>query len=135
MELPALTTITSRTHIVQLILHSLLSAVEPYAIDNRLPFARNPGPHILDRYLVFHILGALTEFERDLIRERTLAGLAAARARGRKGGRPGKLDAKKTATATRLLDDPNQSITEVAQILGVARSTLYRAFKTNKAGR
>lgn len=79
--------------------------------------------------LVFHIFGALAEFERDLIRERTLAGLAAARARGRKGGRPRKLDAKKIATAKRLLEDPNQSVTEVAQILGVARSTLYRTLK------
>jgi len=79
--------------------------------------------------LVFHIFGALAEFERELIRERTLAGLAAARARGRKGGRPRALDAKKIATAKRLLEDPNQSVTEVAEILGVARSTLYRALK------
>ncbi|MBA2665983.1 MAG: recombinase family protein [Trueperaceae bacterium] len=50
--------------------------------------------------------GALAEFERELIQERTRAGLAAARARGRKGGRPRKLDAKKLATARRLLGDP-----------------------------
>jgi DNA invertase Pin-like site-specific DNA recombinase len=79
--------------------------------------------------LVFHIFGALAEFERELIRERTLAGLAAARARGRKGGRPRKLDARKIATARRMLEDPNQTVTEVAEILGVARSTLYRALK------
>lgn len=77
--------------------------------------------------LVFHIFGALAEFERELIRERTLAGLAAARARGRNGGRPRKLDAREIATARRMLEDPNQSVTEVAEILGVARSTLYRA--------
>lgn len=77
--------------------------------------------------LVFHIFGALAEFERELIRERTLAGLASARARGRKGGRPRKLDDRKIATARRMLEDPNLTVTEVAEILGVARSTLYRA--------
>ena len=83
--------------------------------------------------LVFHIFGALAEFERDLIRERTVAGLAAARARGRKGGRPAKLDAKRVATAKRMLEDSNQTVTEVAELLGVARSTLYRALKTAKS--
>lgn len=78
---------------------------------------------------MFHIFGALAELERELIRERTLAGLAAARARGRKGGRPRKLDARKIATAKRMLEDPNQIVTEVAELLGVARSTLYRALK------
>lgn len=83
---------------------------------------------------MFHIFGALAEFERELIRERTLAGLAAARARGRNGGRPRKLDARKIATARRMLDDPNQSVTEVAEILGVARSTLYRTLKEPPKG-
>jgi len=79
--------------------------------------------------LVFHIFGAMAEFERDLIRERTLAGLTAARARGRVGGRPRLLDAKKIDTARRLLGDPNQSISEVARLLGVSRATLYRVLK------
>ena len=79
--------------------------------------------------LVFHIFGALAEFERELIRERTMAGLASARARGRTGGRPRKLDNKKIANARRLLEDPNQSVTEVAGLLGVSRTTLYRALK------
>lgn len=84
---------------------------------------------------MFHIFGALAELERELIRERTLAGLAAARARGRKGGRPRKLDAKKIATARRMPENPNQTVTEVADLLGVAPSTLYRALKQapNKA--
>jgi DNA invertase Pin-like site-specific DNA recombinase len=83
--------------------------------------------------LVFHIFGALAEFERELIQERTRAGLAAARARGRKGGRPRKLDAKKIATARRMLGDPEQTVSEVAQILGVSRATLYRALKAADA--
>ena len=79
--------------------------------------------------LVFHIFGALAEFERELIRERTLAGLASARARGRKGGRPKKLTAKAVAKARLLLSDPSQSATEVAKDFGVSRATLYRALK------
>src|SRR5690554_2478525 len=77
--------------------------------------------------LVFHIFGALAEFERELIRERTNAGLAAARARGRKGGRPRKLTKSQVATAKILLKDREHSVTALAEILGVSRSTLYRA--------
>jgi len=80
--------------------------------------------------LVFHIFGALAEFERELIRERTMAGLAAARARGRKGGRPRKLTDKQIAMARQLLQDPKQQVTEVAKMLGVARSTLYVALRS-----
>lgn len=79
--------------------------------------------------LTFHIFGALAEFERELIRERTKAGLAAARARGRKGGRPKKLDSKKLSTAKQLLGNPGQTVSEVAELLGVARSTLYRTLR------
>jgi DNA invertase Pin-like site-specific DNA recombinase len=70
--------------------------------------------------LVFHIFGALAEFERELIRERTRAGLAAARARGRQGGRPKKLDsARKLAMAQALYQDGTHSIADICQILGV----------------
>jgi DNA invertase Pin-like site-specific DNA recombinase len=60
--------------------------------------------------LIFHVFGALAEFERDIIRERTLAGLAAARARGRKGGRPRNLDDKKRRHAVALHGDPTNSV-------------------------
>lgn len=76
--------------------------------------------------LIFHVFGALSQFEREVIRERTNAGLAAARARGRKGGRPFKLDEKKAAMANELLQNPRNSVTEVSKILGVSRATLYR---------
>jgi DNA invertase Pin-like site-specific DNA recombinase len=77
--------------------------------------------------LIFHIFGALAEFERELIRERTRAGLAAARARGRQGGRPKKLDtARKLAMAQALYQDGTHSIADICQILGVSRATLYR---------
>ena len=75
--------------------------------------------------LVFHIFGALAEFERNLIRERTRAGLAAARARGRKGGRPRALDEKKTQLLYQLYDERKRTVEEICDILGISRSTLY----------
>ena len=76
--------------------------------------------------LVFHVFGALAEFERDLVRERTNAGLAAARARGRRGGRPTILDATRTALARSLCAERGVGVGEVATAFGVSRSTLYR---------
>jgi DNA invertase Pin-like site-specific DNA recombinase len=76
--------------------------------------------------LIFHVFGALAEFERDIIRERTMAGLKAARARGRKGGRPKIMDEKMVAMAKTLMADRNNCVREVCKTLGVSRSTLYR---------
>jgi len=84
--------------------------------------------------LVFHIFAALAEFERDIIRERTNAGLAAARARGRKGGRKPKLTPGKLATARQLYDARDKTVGEIAEIVGVARSTLYRALSPAPSG-
>ena len=75
--------------------------------------------------LIFHIFGALAEFERNLIQERTQAGLAAARARGRKGGRPKSLDVKKTELLYQLYDEKQHSIQEICNLVGVSKSTLY----------
>ncbi|MEM9954973.1 MAG: recombinase family protein [Chloroflexota bacterium] len=75
--------------------------------------------------LVFHLFGALAEFERSLIRERTKAGLASARERGRVGGRPRKLSDEDIAKAKAMLRDPDISAKQVAQTLGVSVSTLY----------
>src|SRR5262245_37661967 len=76
--------------------------------------------------LIFHVFGALAEFERDLIRERTAAGLAAARARGRLGGRPRLLDEKKQAQALTLHKDPSNTIGDICRTLKVSKATLYR---------
>jgi DNA invertase Pin-like site-specific DNA recombinase len=78
--------------------------------------------------LVFHIFGALAEFERELIRERTQAGLRAARARGRLGGRPrGALaDPKKLAMARSLYNDKKHTVDEICKILTIGRTTFYR---------
>lgn len=80
--------------------------------------------------LIFHVFGALAEFERDLIRERTQAGLAAARARGRLGGRPKKLtDAKQLELARTLYESGQTDIATICRTLGISRATLYRALK------
>lgn len=76
--------------------------------------------------LVFHIFAALAEFERGIIRERTVAGLQAARDRGARPGRKPALTAKDIAAAKALLQDASISVTDVARRLGVAASTLYR---------
>ena len=76
--------------------------------------------------LVFHIFGALAEFERSIIRERTTAGLKAARDRGRLGGRPPALSAADLAAARAMLSDPEITVEAGAKRLGVAPSTLYR---------
>jgi DNA invertase Pin-like site-specific DNA recombinase len=84
--------------------------------------------------LIFHVFGALAEFERDLIRERTLAGLHAARARGRRGGRPRLLgSAKKVALVQTMHADKTNSIEEICQTLHISRATLYRYLKLNVA--
>ena len=83
--------------------------------------------------LIFHMFGALAEFERDIIRERTMAGLAAARARGRLGGRP-KAHAlntqKKVTLAQSLYDNKDNTIDEICKTLNISRATLYRYIKT-----
>ena len=76
--------------------------------------------------LIFHDFGALAEFERTLIRERTRAGLAAARIRGRQGGRPRVLSEDKRRMAQALRDDPNQSVATICKALGITRTTFYR---------
>ena len=76
--------------------------------------------------LVFHIFAALAEFERALIRERTKAGLSAARARGRQGGRPKVLSDDKRKMVQALRDDPTQNIQSICKTLGISRTTFYR---------
>lgn len=76
--------------------------------------------------LVFHIFGALAEFERDLIKERTNAGLQAARARGRLGGRPKVLDEKKVARLKAMYDSREYPIDELLAMFQISRGTLYK---------
>src|SRR6266568_7018487 len=76
--------------------------------------------------LIFHIFGALAEFEREIVRERTLAGLAAARARGRTGGRPPSMSTRKLAVARKMYAEQEYTVATIAKTLGVSRATIYR---------
>jgi DNA invertase Pin-like site-specific DNA recombinase len=76
--------------------------------------------------LVFHLFGALAEFERDIIRERTNAGLDAARARGRAGGRPLRMTLEKVAIARQMYDTHEHTVAVIARTLGVSRASVYR---------
>ena len=77
--------------------------------------------------LVFHVFAALAEFERDLIRERTNAGLEAARARGRTGGRPSALSGDQVRAARRMYEQKDMTVAQIGEVLGVSRTTIYRA--------
>lgn len=83
--------------------------------------------------LVFHLFGALAEFERNLIAERTKAGLVAARARGRLGGRPKVLDDKQREALVLLYREKKHSVKEICQIMRISRQTLYNYLRQGKA--
>ncbi len=76
--------------------------------------------------LFFHIFGAIAEFEKNLIIDRTRAGLAAARARGRKGGRPKLLDQSKRALAVKLYHEKDKTVKEICTLMGISKPTLYK---------
>jgi len=77
--------------------------------------------------LIFHVFASLAQFEKGLIRERTVAGLAAARARGRVGGRPTVWTQDKLRTARAMRDSGDYDVTAIAKVLGVSRASVYRA--------
>ncbi len=79
--------------------------------------------------LIFHIFASLSEFERDIIRERTKAGLKSARARGRLGGRPKKMDKEKMIIAKALMKDNTIPVKEICKKLGIGKTTLYKYLK------
>ncbi len=76
--------------------------------------------------LVFHLFASLAQFERDLIRERVRAGITAARARGRVGGRPRVLSGAKAKLAAKLMSDRDRNVADICRALNVSRATLYR---------
>lgn len=76
--------------------------------------------------LVFHVFASLAQFERELIRERTMAGLAAARERGRMGGRKPSLSPAKVRLARHMYDEQTMTVSQIAETLNVSRATIYR---------
>ena len=82
--------------------------------------------------LLFTLMSALAQFERDVIAERTKEGLKAARARGRKGGRP-KCDSRKLQQAIKLYESGQHTVAEIEELTGIKKSTLYRAIKAQKS--
>ncbi len=75
---------------------------------------------------IFHVFASLAEFERDIIRERTNAGLSAARSRGRNGGRPKGVDERKKKAAIALKKEPERSVKDICEIVGISRNTYYK---------
>jgi DNA invertase Pin-like site-specific DNA recombinase len=117
----------SLTHLIELLKGLQGRGIEFISLTEQID-TTTPGGK-----LIFHLMGALAEFERDLIRERTNAGLAAARARGRVGGRPRKLKTNgKVALAQRMFADQSHSIPEICAALGISRATLYRYVREAK---
>jgi DNA invertase Pin-like site-specific DNA recombinase len=84
--------------------------------------------------LVFHIFGALAEFERAIIRERTQAGLTAARSRGRVGGRPKALTSKEIQMLKTMAADKSLTVSDICNTLGIGRTTFYRYVKIGENG-
>src|SRR3712207_3967728 len=113
----------SLEHLIATIRHLEQQGIHFRSLQEQLDTATSGGK------LVFHVFGALAEFERDLIRERTKAGLEAARARGRRGGRPRKLTSKKIEQLRTLAADKRNSVMEICQTLRISRKTFYRYLK------
>jgi DNA invertase Pin-like site-specific DNA recombinase len=82
--------------------------------------------------LFVHLFGALAEFEHNLIKERTKAGLEAARSRGRQGGRPLKLNAEKRQLTVELYNDKKHSLKQICEVVGISKPTLYKYVESNK---
>jgi len=110
----------SLAHLIRTIKELEARGVHFMSLQEQLDTATSGGR------LVFHVFGALAEFERDLIRERTHAGLAAARARGRVGGRPRKLSPKQVEHLRTLAADKDNKVADICQTLGISRKTFYR---------
>ena len=83
--------------------------------------------------LIFHLFGALAEFEKNLTQERTKAGLSAARSRGRLGGRPKKLNLAKRSLVVKLYKDKESSVKEICNMMGISKPTLYKYLREQNA--
>jgi hypothetical protein len=110
----------SLAHLVETVRNLIAQGVGFRSLQENIDTTTSGGKFI------FHVFASLAEFERDIIRERTNAGLSAARARGRKGGRPKGVDEKKKKVALSLKKDPERSVREICQMVGISRNTYYK---------
>src|ERR1700730_4430805 len=118
----------SLTHLIELLKGLKERSIEFVSLTEKIDTSTPGGK------LIFHLMGALAEFERDLIRERTNAGLAAARARGRRGGRPRKIRTNgKIVLARQMFADKSHSIPDMCATLGISSATLYRYVKKSES--
>ena len=115
----------SLQHLVQVIEKLGVSGVGFHSLTENID-TTSPGGMLL-----FHIIGSLSQFERSLISERTRAGLDAAQRRGKRLGRPCLLTQEQLKHAKKMVLSGEQSVSGMAQILGINRATLYRGFKNN----
>jgi DNA invertase Pin-like site-specific DNA recombinase len=111
----------SLTHLIQTVNHLASQEIAFKSITENIDTSSATGK------LTFHIFGALAEFERNLIKERTIAGLATARARGKSGGRPKRNPkSSKVTLANKLYADKANIAEDICRILNISRATLYR---------
>ena len=110
----------SLSHLVEMVQQLLEGGVGFRSLQESIDTTTSGGR------LIFHLFASLAEFERDLIRERTSAGLSAARARGRKGRRPKGVDRKKQKAALALKKEASYSVREICEIVGISRNTYYK---------
>lgn len=113
----------SLKHLIELVEHFNEIGVEFVSLHENIDTSTPTGR------LFFHIMAALAEFEREMIVERTSTGLAAARARGKNGGRP-RIDKKQIDKALKLYDSKTHSIAEIVKLTGISHQTLYRYIKS-----
>jgi len=114
----------SLSHLIELVNHLAGQGVAFKSITEQIDTSTATGQ------LTFHLFGALAEFERNLIKERTIAGLSAARARGKSGGRPKRSPtAAKVALAKKLYQDKTNSIPHICKYLNISRATFFRYIK------
>lgn len=115
----------SLKHLIDLVDHFHEIGVEFVSLQENIDTSTPTGR------LFFHMMAALAEFEREMIVERTQTGLAAARARGKNGGRP-KVDEKQIQKALKLYDSKTHSVSEITKLTGISHQTLYRYLKKRK---
>lgn len=108
---------------------SIISELEQKGVSFKTLTGNNIDTTNASGKLIFHIFAALSEFEKELIRERTNAGLQAARSRGRVGGRPTHITQDKVRMAKHLHSDPNNKLVDILTALGVKRGVFYKMLK------